>query len=294
MNECSDCKKAQAREEDGLCPFFEDNDGLPLRCMGFWAEEKLGVLHKYMSMFTSSMHDKWPSTVFIDMFSGPGRGIVQKTNIKIDGSPLIALKQKNPFTSYIFIDINPDNITALESRIIQIGGRTLNIRYISADCNMAVKQITEYIPRSSLVLVFIDPTSMQITFSTIRDLSNCFDHIDMIINFPRQAIVRQYRQALNNVGPQDNFNLYFGTTEWRRRLKEQRSLTPGGKLLNLYKDQLKTLGFNDINDTRNSILVRGPKNIPLYELVFASRHPLAYKLFNESVNIKLSGQRRLM
>ena len=294
MDECSNCKETQTREEDGICPIFEDNDGLPLRCMGFWAEEKLAVLHKYITMFTSSMHDKWSNMAFIDMFSGPGRGIVQEAKIVIDGSPIRAFQQKYLFTHYVFIDINPDNITILESRIRQISCKTSNIKYIPADCNMIVKQIEEYIPSSSLVLAFIDPTSMQINFSTINDLSNCFEHIDMIINFPRQAIVRQYKHALNNMGNQDTFDKYFGTTEWRKRLQEQRSLTPGGILLNLYKDQLKALRFSDVNDTRDSILVRGPKNIPLYELVFASRHPLAYKLFNESVNVKHSGQRRLL
>ena len=262
--------------------------------MGFWAEEKLAVLYKYITMFTSSMHGKWSSMAFIDMFSGPGRGIIQEDNAVIDGSPLRAFQQEYLFTHYVFIDINPDNIAALESRISRISGKTPNVKYIPADCNTVVRQIEKCIPRSSLVLAFIDPTSMQINFSTISDLSNCFAHIDMIINFPRQAIVRQYKHALKNMGNQDTFDKYFGTTEWRKCLQEQRSLTPGGKLLNLYKDQLTTLGFSDVNDTRNSVLVRGPKNIPLYELVFASRHSLAYKLFNESLNVKRSGQRRML
>ena len=167
------------------------------------------------------------------------------------------------------------------------------MKYITADCNDALIQIKAFIPHSSLVLIFIDPTSMQIDFSTICDLANYFQHLDMIINFPRQAIVRQYRHALGNMGNQGNFDKYFGTNDWRQHLQNHSSLTPGGILLNLYKDQLGTLRFKDINHTRNSVLIRGPKNIPLYELVFASRHPLAYKFFNASVSIKHSGQGRL-
>ncbi len=135
---------------------------------------------------------------------------------------------------------------------------------------------------------------MQIDFSTIRNMAEYFNHCDMIINFPRQAIVRQYQHVLNNLGNQDKFDRYFGTKDWRQRLLTNHSLTPGGVLLDLYKEQLSTLRFQNINDTRESILVRGPKNIPLYELIFASRHSLGYKFFNESTKVQKSGQGRLL
>jgi three-Cys-motif partner protein len=290
--DCNNCKEKQVKEDTGTCPLFKDVDGLPLRCIGFWAEEKLTLLFRYIDMFTGSQYNKWSHMAYIDMFSGPGKGIIRKKKIIIDGSPIRAFQQKHLFTHYVFIDINDCNIDALKYRINLIN-QTASIKYIPSDCNNAFMQIKKFIPDSALTLVFIDPTNMQIDFSTIRKLANYFKHIDMIINFPRQSIVRQYQHALTNMGNQTNFDKYFGTTKWRNCVIKEHSMTIGGELLNLYKEQLKTLQFSDINDTRDSIIVRGPRNIPLYELVFASRHPLAYRLFNESVRVKHSGQWRL-
>lgn len=290
MEDCAVCRK---NGEDGdICP-IQDTDGFQLRCMGFWAKVKLSVLFRYIDMFTISQHNKWSNLAYIDMFAGPGKGIIRDKKEIVIGSPLNAFQQKHLFTHYVFIDSNAKNITALESRISQIK-KSANVKYIPSDCNTTFLDIAGFVPEDALVLIFIDPTSMQINFSTICDLANHFEHLDMIINFPRQSIVRQFKHALNNMGNESNFNRYFGeNADWKNCLSKGRSLSPGGELLNLYKDQLSTLRFNAINDTRDSVLVRGPKNIPLYELIFASRHKLAYKLFHESINIRGFGQGRL-
>ncbi len=101
MEECSNCKENKIKEETGICPAFKGDDGLPLRCMGFWAEEKLSVLFKYIDMFTGSQHDKWSDIAYIDMFSGPGKGIIKDKKTIIEGSPIRAFQQRHLFTHYV-------------------------------------------------------------------------------------------------------------------------------------------------------------------------------------------------
>jgi three-Cys-motif partner protein len=114
MNECAICREDKIREETGICPIYTDN-GLPLRCMGIWANEKLLVLSKYIDMFTMSMYKHWSNLVYIDMFCGTGKGIIRDELIIIDGSPIKAFQQKHLFTHYVFVDINRDNISTLKT-----------------------------------------------------------------------------------------------------------------------------------------------------------------------------------
>ena len=298
MNPCIKCKDDKVRDEDGICP-YPGEDLLPLRCVGFWAEKKLYYLKRYMEVFNTSMKYKWPKRAYIELFAGPGRGIVRDRSQIIDGSPLLAIKQAVPFSRYIFVDINSDALSALEKRARQLS-LGADIKFIPGDCNSIIDEIRTMIDSSYLILTFIDPTSMQAKFSTIRDLTQGLQ-MDLIINFPLQAINRSYTYALQ--GYDQKYNDFFGTTEWKPVLTGSSNfLSIGTKLLDLYKNQLRSIGYGQINDLAGSqssglsddILVRGPKDIPLYYLVFAAKSGIAYKFWNEIQKIQANGQRRLL
>jgi len=298
LNPCIRCKADGVKDEDGICPYIPGEDHLPLRCVGFWAKEKLYYLGRYMEVFNASMKDKWPKRAYIELFAGSGLGIVRNTGQIINGSPLLAIEQAVPFCRYIFVDINTDALSALEkrARLLSPGA---DIKFIPRDCNSTIDEIRTRIDSSYLILTFIDPTSMQAKFSTIRNLTQGL-RMDLIINFPLQAINRSYTYALQ--GYDQKYDDFFGTNEWRSILtgsSDFRSI--GVKLLDLYKNQLRSIGYGQINDLAGSqssefgdILVRGPKNIPLYYLVFAGKHKIAYKFWDEIQKIRANSQRRLL
>ena len=298
MNACVKCKADKVKDEDGICPYISGEDHSPLRCVGFWAKDKLYYLERYMEVFNASMKDKWPKRAYIELFAGPGFGIVRDSGQIIKGSPLLAIEQSIPFGHYIFVDINTGALSALEKRAKQLRPGS-NIRFISGDCNSTINEIRTSIDSSYLVLTFIDPTSMQAKFSTIQNLTQGL-RMDLIINFPLQAINRSYTYALQ--GYDQKYDDFFGTNEWKPILKgysDFRSI--GARLLDLYKNQLRSIGYGQINDLTDGetsetgeILVRGPKNIPLYYLVFAGKHKIAYKFWGEIQKIRANSQRRLL
>ncbi len=298
MNICEECRDDSIKEENGICPYASGEDGFPLRCVGFWAKDKLYYLKRYMEVFNASMKGKWLKRAYIELFSGPGFGIIRKSGQIIKGSPLLAIEQATPFSRYVFVDINENALSALENRTKRIRPEA-DIIFISCDCNCAVDQIRAKIDSSYLALSFIDPTSMQAKFSTIKELT--YDlKMDLIINFPLQALNRSYSYALQGYG--DKYDDFFGTNKWRPILKGYSDFrSVGAKLLDLYKSQLSSIGYGQINDLTDEqtsrsgeILVRGPRNIPLYYLVFAGKHKIAYKFWHEIQKIRSDNQRRLL
>jgi hypothetical protein len=50
-----------------------EDDGLPMRESGPWAQEKLDYLKRYIDVFETSMRQKWASRNYVDLLSGPGK-----------------------------------------------------------------------------------------------------------------------------------------------------------------------------------------------------------------------------
>lgn len=287
---CEKCKTEEAREEDGICPYKKDEDNLPLRCIGRWSKDKLYYLSRYMNAFNTATKRHWRNRVFIDLFAGPGKCIIRDSGEMVHGSTLVALEQKVPFTHVISVDINSDAISALEKRGKAYESKT-KLKAFQADCNSIVDWIRDEIDSSYLALALIDPTSMQIKFSTIKKLTAGL-RMDLIINYPLHAINRAYVDALR--GNDRVFNDYFGTSKWKGKVLQLRDLhNVATRLLPFYKEQLGRIEYRIIEDLdiytpfeSDEILVKGPRNIPLYYLFLASKNPLGNKLWQEIKKIR--------
>ena len=139
---------------------------------------------------------------------------------------------------------------------------------------------------------------MQMKFSTIRKLTEGL-RMDLIINYPLQAINRAYKDALT--GNETVFNEFFGTNEWKEYILGMRGQYHiATKLLPLYKQKLGEIGYQDFLDlysdkpfTSDEVLVKGPRNIPLYYIFLASKHPLGKKLWQEVKKIRPDRQGQL-
>lgn len=298
LKECVECRSVQAIGEDGICPYKQAEDNLPLRCVGKWSKDKLYYLQKYINIFSLSMKNRWAKRAYIDLFAGPGLCVVRESGEIILGSPLVAIDQLPLFSRYIFIDISKESVESLERRV-ELRRPEAWRKLFNRDCNSAVDEIRGEIDNSYLVLAFVDPTSMQINFSSIEKLTQGL-RMDLIINFPLQAINRSYPYAFK--GHAKNYDNFFGSGEWREILQQYPDIhSVGTKLLFLYKSQLGKIGYGDIRDLDSSqyfesdeILVKGPKNIPLYYLVFASKHPIGRRFWHETQRIRSDSQRLLL
>jgi three-Cys-motif partner protein len=97
-------------------PELED-DGLITPGVGEWADEKYRLVGLYSELFTKVTKGKWGRRVYIDLFSGAGRARVEGTNKIFPASPFLALKVADKFNRYIFSEIEPEKLSALETRV---------------------------------------------------------------------------------------------------------------------------------------------------------------------------------
>lgn len=271
-------------------------DGLLLRDAGYWSKDKLTYLARYMDIFTTSMRQKW-STVYVDLFAGPGKSKVRDTGEVIKGSPLLALDLAYTFNRYIFVEADGESLKALEKRIAAYQGK-MEIYLKGVDCNTATREITSLIPSKSLTLVFIDPVGCDIHFSTIRALAET-GRADLFMTFPMGMDLRRNVNTHAQRPGQDwtKYDHFFGSIDWRQTYLS--ALSSGGwnfavgKTLEFYKSQLKKLGYRQVGAS-GEILIRGtPTEVPLYYLLFASKHPRGTDFWRKTSVKSLSGQMNL-
>lgn len=261
------------------------SDGHLALVVGPWAKDKLFSIQHYCEIFSSGMKRKWPARTFIDIFAGPGKCAVEGTGEEIDGSPLIALRCKVPFTHCFFNDIDRSTIDSLYSRTRSF--TSTKITLFSEDCNEVIKDLRSSLPSSSLDFCFIDPFKWEIKFDSIRQLTKDRS-MDLAITFHSgnmKRVVDDHPDVLND---------FFGDDEWQRECKSARAkgqVRMGRALLDAYKRRLSDLGYYGVHDFT---LVKSTKGVPLYHLVFASRHPRGEEFWGKISRRLSTGQLRMI
>jgi three-Cys-motif partner protein len=292
-------------------PYLKDeDDGLPTRVTGSWAQEKLFYISRYINIFTTSMkNSQWRSLRFVDLFAGPGKCNIKGTNTTFLGSPLLAITAKHPFTHYIFVDMNPDHIRALQTRCSLV--TEPDIQYFTGDSNKTIDIITReitaddrrYLPGHwpSLNLAVLDPEGLELQWQTVEKLAQ-IGKMDLIIHYSQFGLTRNFSNFVEN--PQDTLiDLFFGDRQWRQIYKEQsaRNASMGTihrSLIDYYKTKLTKLGYQEIkqsNDLWGEPLITTPTTkAPMYRLLFASKNQLGHKFWKEVTKTTSYGTRRLL
>lgn len=288
---CRDCNYRRNAPE-GICNVKSATDGLPLRCVGAWAKDKYYYFGRYFDIFTAAMRNKWNGELYyIDLFAGCGKCRVRETNEEIDGSALISLSIRYPFKGYFAVELNPIAAEALKKRIENLSFQDHFI-ITNGDCNEKIDEIASKIPTRSLSLAIIDPTGLHIKFDTIKKLTSG-RKIDLVITFPEGMDIKR---NLSRYIEQSHCILddFIGDKNWRKLfpqdIKNIDQAHIERSLINYYRKKLSKLGYQEIK-SGDEILIRShQKNVPLYYLLFASKHSLGHKFWEEISKISPSGQ----
>lgn len=285
-----------------------ENDGLLARPSGVWAKDKLFYLKKYVDTFETSMRKKpWRRRIFIDLFSGPGKCMVENTHEFLLGSPLLALTTEYPFTDYYFVDMDDDNISSLRTRSAATRVQQEKINCWTGDANKKVFDIVSAIKKidsefivgawPSLNLVFLDPEGLELEWNTVAELAKV-NRMDLIIHYSQQGIKRMADRALES--PKELIiDKFFGDKEWRNVYAACKDDATGihRPLIDYYKSKLIKLGYNEVKDDEEvwaEPLMKNSKNAPLYRLLFASKSPLGLKFWNDVTKVGANGQMPLI
>ena len=295
------CKKEHCKDSSGNCTVY-GSDGLPVQCVGPWVEDKYFFLERYL-IASSEARRKFAdkgNAVFVDLFSGPGRCIIENENREIDSGGLRALKAVPVlFNEYHYFDISKVNIGALKKRV------DASICHVECgDSNELVNILVAKLLQKSYRyhFAFVDPFGPDgLKFNTLRELAK-LNRMDMLIHFPIGAIKRNLKAWGKSSSP--ILDEFLGTDIWRQKIKNLPTGEIFRTLVDIFTEQLKSIGYPDeglklVSSEESfhaglpTVPIRNTKNVKLYVLILASKHALAQKIWNSVIKISPKGQKEL-
>jgi len=194
-------------------------------------------------MFTKAMREKPLELVYVDLFAGPGKCIVRGSQEEIDGSPLIALKSTYKFRKYIFVESDPRALDALKARVSTLGFQVPCL-YYGKDCNSAVGDIRKELSSRTLSLTFIDPTGLQITWDSIKELTAGL-RMDILLNFMYGIALKRNLEKSLKVENSAVDKFLPKTIDWRKLFHKYRGdvRRTSSAILKGYIQELNRIGY---------------------------------------------------
>jgi three-Cys-motif partner protein len=260
---------------------LDAGDGLPARIIKVHSLRKKHYVGRFAETVGTAMSKKASERWWVEGFAGPGRLYLPDEDQFYDGSPLDALGVRKPFTGYIFNDFSAQNAEALRRRVA--GHSNTHVFNDDANSRSFIEEVIRLVPRHAYLVLYLDPEGLELDFATIDQFAAAFDRIDFLLNFPVRGVIRYLRaghltRARKVLDLRDPERLVGVNGEW------------GENVRRAFDDHLDLLDLCE--RTRRNIRSDG-KNSPLYDLLLASRHPLARELFDRASAIEPDGQRQL-
>ncbi len=298
------CKKqnCEFEKKNGNCHFLGE-DGLPVQCVGLWAENKYYFIERYLNA-TCEVRRKFSSksnAVYIDLFPGPGRCIIREEKREINNGALIAMsREEAPFNEYVFVDVDEENCDALSKRI----PAGLKYSHNCGNSNDVVFGIVEKLEEKPYRyhFAFLDPFGPDnLKFTTIKELAK-LKRMDLLIHFPLGSIKRNLPKW---IGKENTIlDEFLGTDEWRKDIDVSNESGVVEKLIKTLEKQLITIGYpqeglrmaasdTSISSSMSAVPIKNSKDVSLYVLVLAAKHKLAQDIWNSIIRIGPNGQREL-
>jgi len=290
-----ECNYPTCCPRNGNCP-HSGNDELPVQCVGLWIRKKHYYLNRYLEATARvrKMFYKQGNAIYLDLFCGPGKCIIRNTTTLVEtesGGVISYNISYSPFNEYYFIDIENENIRALQRRLVHRD----NCYFITNDCNIAIMDIISKLLKQPdrLHFSYIDPFGVDnLKFNTLRELAK-LNRNDMLINFPIGSIIRNIPKwsTMTNT-PLDDF---LGTPIWRERIRGVSGDHIYSILMDVFRNQLISVGFPEdgLESAQDTVPVKNTKEVELYVLFLAAKHPLAQKIWASTKKIGPDSQRKL-
>ena len=273
----------------------------PARFGGDWTTQKLEVVKKYLSAYTTALKKQPFKTAYIDAFAGtgyrerkdelqPGELLFPDLALPepqqfLDGSARIALQTEPRFHKYIFVERNPERCAQLEEWKVEFPALAQDIEIRNEEANSYMQDLRKRGWGLHRAVMFLDPFGMQVEWASLEVIAET-EAIDLWVLFPlgigvnrllkRDANIKaSWRKRLDVLlGTTDWFDAFYTTKPTRTILGEEQEETVKtasteviGKF---FLDRLKTV-FAAV--APNPRVLTNSKNCPLYLLCFAVGNP---------------------
>lgn len=271
----------------GFNPIMEvQDDGLYLpKAVGPWAEKKYNLMGGYAAIFNNGIKNKFSNRVYIDLFAGAGYAPIKGKNKIVKSSALIALSLPQPFTHYIFCEMDQDRIHALKKRVKREYPTKFSSSYfLEGDSNENIEEVVQIVNSfqgSTISFAFVDPFSLNLHFSTVEKLSRV-GKVDFLILLALQMDANRnfiyYSEADNK-----KVDLFIGKDNWREPFKNMEVSRNDfiSYLAKVYDENMHRLGYKVKNEGLKPKVDAEQYNLALYYLAFYSKHELGNKFFKE-------------
>lgn len=223
------------------------------------------------------MKNRWKERIYLELFSGPGRCFVRETSAEELGSPLKVIDHE--FTRFILVERNRSAAEALRTRLEKCPNAA-HVEILCGDCAEAIKQIK--IPKSeALTFAFIDPTGIaHVPFFLIKELHQAA-RCDLLINIQHgMGIKMNLHQYTPDSDERSALTKFLGHDKWKKLLPATNAGDFFRSVLDLYKENLRTLGYKFIG---REVLISTTMNTPLYLLLYASKHPKGEEFWQKAL-----------
>ena len=173
------------------------------------------------------------------------------------------------------------------------------VQTFSGDANTIVQEIVRQLQAAqSLNLAFLDPDGLELNWDTVAEVAT-IGRMDLIIHYPQMGLTRSMPVVVDKPGVSD-VDQFFGGMEWRAIYQAYRRREEGfihRQLMDHYKRKLSHLGYQEtFRDDEVGVepLISREKGVPLYRLLFASKHPLGVEFWSKITARDAHGQKRML
>ena len=262
---------------------------------GRWTEQKLGILRKYLSAYTTALSNQPFKTAYIDAFAGTGyrqtradtrqHGLEEALPIRefLDGSARVALQCEPAFDRSVFIEKHRVRCRELEKLKSEFPDKAKSIFIVLADANDHLQTMCRKSWRLHRAVLFLDPYGMQVRWQTIEAIAKT-RAIDLWVLFPLSGVNRTLTRS-GKIPTQwkHRLNELFGTSDWHEhfyQINRSPSLF-GGQIEQVVKVSTQVISDYFLTRLRecfagvdpNPAVLYGPTNSPLFLFCFAAGNP---------------------
>jgi len=263
------------------------DDGLLVRGVKPHSAEKARLVSRGLGTVTSAMSGKWfqrrHGLQYVELYSGPGRLLDERTGLELPGSPIQALSLRKPFDLYVFSDAAEDCCDALRARV----GDRDDVHVLQGDANdpAHLDAVASLLNPRALVIVYLDPARPQdLHWSTVAYLARRFPFMDLIINLPcvsvMRAILGHASQGGSGPGAAGRFLEHPQPRDLLRPSPRRRSTALTIEAIRAHYDRKLIDELQFLQPARRTVYF--PADNPYYDILLASRHPRALELWNKT------------
>ena len=265
-----------------------DDQGSLSRIVQLHSEDKDHCAYYYADIVSSAMAGKFPAVVWVELFAGPGRLWVEPRNSYVDGSPVRAVNVRRPFDLYVFNDLDPQCVAALDPRVRRPSDGRVQVLNDDANSQAITSYLMSHIPKTALVVLYGDPAGLDLHFETLSRLAGHFPHVDLLLNFPVKQIIRTLRgEAARAARPGQTVPAdvrkaaaVLGHPTPMDLIASGTNRTWGPTIRQWFENRLRGIGYACLEMEAIKLHQR---NVAIYDLMIASRESLAVRFFREAI-----------